>query len=310
MQQPRLLEAELALALLFTVPVLALEGRMSANETSSCRSLEGAALLWSKANLRFINVGEDHGTNEVPEIFADLVCSAGTNGRPIIVGLEMNAQSNLDAYFDAPDRAAAERRILGSDEWKSGSDGRTSKAMLALLAELSAWRRQGLVKKVVAISVSRMEAIDRSDQESLAKAVALGEKRMAEVLLHAASESPEALVITLAGSFHASRRNDHPEIIAYKPMGAYLPVGQTLALMIDHSGGSTWDCDLKGCGPQHLKSSASLPRGVSLDRKSGEDSGFDGILAIGTRVTPSSPSNGRKPFRQPRGALIQQPAGK
>jgi len=171
MQQPRLLEAELALALLFTVPVLALEGRMSANETSSCRSLEGAALLWSKANLRFNNVGEDHGTNEVPEIFADLVCSAGTNGRPIIVGLEMNSQSNLDAYFDAPDRAAAERRILGSDEWKSGSDGRTSKAMLALLAELSAWRRQGLVKKVVAISVSRMEAIDRSDQESLAKAV-------------------------------------------------------------------------------------------------------------------------------------------
>jgi len=306
MQHSRILTVKLAFVVLITVPVPAFHGRTSASERSTCRSLEGTALLWSKTELRFVNVGEAHGANEVPRIFADLVCSAGITGRPIIVGLEMNSQIGLDAYFGAPDRATAEQRLLSSDEWKADGDGRTSKAMLALLADLAAFQRRGLVRKVVAISVSRMEGIEGTDQAALVKAVASGERRMAETLIQAAAESPDALVITLAGSFHASKRNGYPDVIPYEPMGAYLPAEHTVALMIDHLGGGNWGCDPQGCGPQPWKSNASLPRGVVLDRKPSHDLGFDGILAIGTRVTPSPPANGRKPFRHASGALIQQ----
>jgi hypothetical protein len=299
---------ELAFTVLFTLPMLALASPGAAVEESLCRPLPGAELLWSRASLRFVNVGEAHGSNEVPEIFGDLVCSARASGRPIVVGLEMGSQTELDAFFAEPNRAAAEKRILGSDEWRAGGDGRTSKAMLALLTKLAALQRQGVVKKVVAISVSRMEGAF-TDQESFLKVVASGEKRMAEVLIRAAGESPDALVITLAGSLHASKRKGSPGFIPYDSMGAYLPPEETVALVVDHLGGTTWGCDQKGCGPQPWKSTLSRPRGVFLDRKSSESPDFDGTLAIGTRVTASPPANGGKPFRHSKDALIQKPAG-
>ena len=310
MRLRKLTKVGLACAVFVAVPCLTLADETAQQGKPVCRPLAGAATLWSKAGLRFVTVGEAHGASEVPRIFADLVCSAGANGRPVIVGLEMNSQSGLDVYFAAPDRASAERSILGSDEWKAGGDGRTSKAMLALLADLAAYQRQGLVRKVVAISVARMEGMAGTDQESMIKAVASGERRMAEVLTRAAAQSPGALVIALAGSFHAAKHNSYPDVVRYEPMGAYLPAGQTVALMIDHLGGTSWQCDQQGCGPKPWKSDTSLPPGVNLDRKPGDDPGFDGVLALGTHVTASWPANGAKPFRHAKGALIQQPAAK
>lgn len=58
-----------------------------------CESLQGAEQLRPRPGLRCIIVGETHGTTETPAIFADLICAAREDKRPIIVGIELHDQS-------------------------------------------------------------------------------------------------------------------------------------------------------------------------------------------------------------------------
>ena len=270
----------------------AIHGGTPKTDASRCQPVDGAEALWSRADLRFINVGEAHGTNEVPAIFADLVCAARSTGRPIIVGLEL--QELPVGYFDAPTRKIAEQTILKTLDWRTSLDGRTSRAMLAMMSELRDLKRKGIVKQIVPISVSRMVNIDSSSQDSMMKGAAAGEKAMAQELLEAAATAKEALVITLTGNLHAAKRRGEPGMIPYDSMGTYLPPERTIALDIDHHGGKTWGCQLKSgkakCGVMPWNSTHKNGRGVILGVKADRGPEFDGILSIGTPVTPSRPA--------------------
>lgn len=52
-----------------------------------CRSISGADALVNRTDLRWIVVGEMHGTKETPEVFSDLTCLASAS-RPVIVAVE------------------------------------------------------------------------------------------------------------------------------------------------------------------------------------------------------------------------------
>ena len=216
-----------------------------------------------------------HGTTETPAIFADLVCSAQTTNRSIVVGIELQGQDALDAFMDHPgDRAAEVTKLLSTEEWKR-HDGRTSTAMLALVERLRALKMDGVVSDIVAFSATRAG-------ESAAK----GEERMASALLGAAERRPGALVIALAGNVHACKKT-MAEIGPYSLMASFLPPGQTVSLVVTDRGGQAWNCQSGACGPHALNASGGGNRGITW---ASPHPCFDGVLSTGLLATASGPA--------------------
>ena len=75
-------------------------------------------------------VGEQHGTNETPSTFANLVCLA-SKGRPVVVAVEQptGEQAAIDAYLMSDGGRVAEAAFLKSAIWTNKfKDGRSSQA--------------------------------------------------------------------------------------------------------------------------------------------------------------------------------------
>jgi hypothetical protein len=246
-----------------------------AEERPQCSPIPGAEQLWARSGLRFVLVGEMHGTTETPAIFGDLVCSARATKRTIIVGVELREQQALEVFMGAENHDADVKELLSTAEWKR-DDGRTSTAMLALVQELRALRVNGLVSGIVAFSASHAG-------ESAAK----GEERMAAAILRAADRNPEALVIVLTGNVHACKQI-LPEVGSYRLMASFLPPAQTVSLVVTDRGGQAWNCQNGTCGPNALGPSGGVSRGVKL---MSPHAGFDGVLSTGLAATASSPAS-------------------
>jgi hypothetical protein len=222
-----------------------------AEERPGCEPIAGTDQLWSKPALRFVLVGEMHGTKETPEIFRDLVCSAHELKRPIMVGIELKEQLAVDGFMASRNHDLAASILLSKREWNH-SDGRTSQAMLALLEDLRALGLRGVVSGVVAFSATRQG-------ETAAK----GEERMASALLAAARRYPKALVIVLTGNVHACKRM-LAEVGPYPLMASFLPSAGTVSLFVTDRGGAAWNCQGDGCGPHSLSSSGGFQREIKL----------------------------------------------
>jgi hypothetical protein len=236
--------------------------------------------LWSQPGLRFVVVGEMHGTTETPAIFADLVCAARITQRPIVVGVELRDQDAIDAFMGSDgsgNHESAIHELLSKREWRL-PDGRTSQAMLMLLEELRALKLQGIVSGVVAFSQAQPGAPDAEREE-----------RMASVLLSAAKRNPYALVIALTGNVHACKKT-LAEIGSYPLMASFLPSAETVSLFVTDRGGEAWTCDGSGCGPHSFGSAGALNRGIALSQSASPLPGFDGVLSTGLKATASSPA--------------------
>src|ERR1019366_6675280 len=122
-----------------------------ADTIPGCEPLPGAGTLWSRPNLRFVLVGEMHGTVESPAIFRDLVCAAASGKRPIVVGVERSAreQKAIDAFMAPENHEVAVNALLAERGWNA-FDGRSSRAMLMLLETLRALKLKEQVSDVVA----------------------------------------------------------------------------------------------------------------------------------------------------------------
>ena len=245
----------------------------SAEERDSCSPIPGAERLWARSELRFVLVGEMHGTNETPAVFGDLVCSASETKRTIIAGLEVRDQQALNRFMDSKNRETSVKELLSTDEWK-GTDGRASSAMLVLLERLRSLKADGLLSRVIAFSASGGSA-------------AQDEEAMSSALLRASTANPGALVIVLTGNVHASKQ-ELSEVGSYRLMGSFLPPAETVSLLVTDRGGEAWNCQDGSCGPHTLASSAGVTRAITLISP---HVGYDGVLATGLSVTASKPAN-------------------
>jgi hypothetical protein len=252
-----------------------------AEQQPSCVGISGTEQLWSRPGVRFIVVGEMHGTAETPAIFRDLVCSAVAAKRPVLVGVELRDQHEIDVFMRPGNDEAAVRNLLSAKEW-TRSDGRSSRAMLTLLKELRAFKLKGLISGVVAFA-------DTFPQESAAQ----GEKRMAAALQAAANKNPDALVIALVGNVHACK-GTLPDVGPDPLMASFLPVAETVSLFVTDRGGEAWNCQGGGCGPHELGSSGGNERGITLSPAASPLPGYDGVLSTGHRATASSPAIGKQ----------------
>jgi hypothetical protein len=238
--------------------------------------LPGAQTLWSKPGVRFVLVGEMHGTAETPLLFRDLVCAAESAQRPIVVGLErsVDEQPAIDAFLSTGNHADAATALLAQRGWHA-FDGRSSRAMLALLEDLRALQREGRTVEVVAFS-------DFRPGDSPAQ----GEKRMASALMAAADRHPNGLVLTLTGNVHASKK----ELSSDATMAMELPSAETLSLLVIDRGGEAWNQSEEGCGPHKYRSIGGDSRGITLSEKAAPVAGFDGVASTGLAATASAPA--------------------
>lgn len=254
-------------------------------EAPSCNPFTGAQAVLQDRKIDWLVVGEVHGTRDIPESFADLVCAAAHEGRKVVVALELPVtdQDMIDAFMASDGGAEACKRFLAGSFWHSGRDGRSSEAMFALLDRLRTMRRDGRILAVMAIKPGGGEAASISEYE----------KAMAGHVLQASREG--ALTLVLVGSVHAQlRERSSANAIAYLPMAAYLPRVSTRTLQVAGQGGSAWTCLAEvsngalDCGEHVMpEPKRRYPRGmVMLDR---EGAPYDGYLNIGAPFTASPP---------------------
>jgi len=228
--------------------------------------------LWARSGLRFVLVGETHGTTETPAIFGDLVCSARVTKRPIIVGLEFREQKVLDRFLESRSDELRIKEPLSADEWK-GTDGRASEAMLLLLERLGDMKADGSLLSIAAFSAASDSA-------------ARDEEAMAAALIRASASRPDSLVIVLTGNVHASKKK-LLEVGPYQLMGSFLPTTQTISLLVTDRGGEAWNCQSGSCEPHKLGSTGAMDRGITLISLY---PGYDGILSTGLPATASIPA--------------------
>ena len=244
---------------------------------SPCPDLPAVEALWAKP-VRWIVVGEMHGTAEGPAAYADLVCHAGTD-RPVVAAVEQfeSDQPLIDAFIASDGGAAARTALLKARMWSTG-DGRSSMAYLALFERLRLLVREGRVSRVVAF-----QPVLTAPPEPGAYEAAMADR------LRAASTDASTRVVVLVGNVHAMLKEVNFGQAPYLPAATLLPKEATLTLNLATNGGSAWNCTREGCGPHDLWTPpTSYPRGIVL----GGDGTWSGVFNLGVPATASPPVTG------------------
>ncbi|MFC7380233.1 hypothetical protein [Brevundimonas sp. GCM10030266] len=244
----------------------------------ACAPVSGSDALWGE-ELRFIAVGELHGTAEAPAAFADLVCLALKKG-PVTAVLEypVQMQATFDAFMAEPDADAARALLL---DYPHGPfryhDGRGSEAMLAMLQRFRALHQAGGDLKLLA-SVPASPRVEGFTQSH-------AELDRAQLWSAAARAAPERRMMIFVGSVHAGKARRFGSSLGL-PAAAHFRPEEVLSLYVATNGGEAWNCR-EECGPYALTPlDLGDRRGVVIAPEA--DGAFDGYLAVGP-ATASPP---------------------
>lgn len=256
-----------------------------AGQPNACTPLPGWDNAIANQGIRWIVIGEMHGNNESPELFADAVCLTARS-RQVVVAIELSAdiQSAIDAFMASDGGPFARRALLATEPWSSEiKDGRSSEAFFRLLDRLRKMRRSGSIAGVVAFQpgVSDFKA------EALPPGPGAYEEAMARRVRGAAQ--PGATVIALVGNVHAMR-TEVSFRERYLPMAGRLPQEQLITFNINGRSGHTWACMGRpmSCASHPLPSrDVGRTRGVVMN--DGNNGPYSGVIAVGGPLTASPP---------------------
>jgi len=250
----------------------------------ACRRFSGAEQIWSNPSLRFVFIGEVHGSNETPAALRELLCDALVHGRHVTVALERPSveQADLDRVVTAKDASAAVARLLRQPGWRQGGfDGRASKAMLRLLLSLREFQTPEAAVPIFAFDVP-----------SVGTRPGVRDEAMGNALLAIHQKRPQDLILVLTGNAHAFQA----PTFGYRPAAMYLPQNERLSLEVTSNGGQSW-ADIDGaCGVARMGASATSGdrlREIVLDPHLAPFGKVDGILSLGVATTASSPAVGK-----------------
>lgn len=246
-----------------------------------CQAIPGWDRVISDKKIRWIVLGEMHGTNEMPEIFADAVCLT-SEVRPTIVALELPAtdQPLIDAYLKSDSGPEAKQSFLEASIWNSSfKDGRSSEAMFRLFERLHRLHNAGKVRTVIAFAPVRFKELPSSAEY---------ERAMADII---ATNTPKGVpALILVGNLHAMQTKVNFGREPYLPMAGHLPQGNTLTFDIVSDGvSSAWACIAPGkCSATTFgRNGDKGERRLVLSNKSNEP--YDGQLFLGSSTTASGP---------------------
>ena len=219
-----------------------------------CAPPAGVEALWRDPDIRYVVLGEYHGTDAMPAAAAEIACDAAKSGARTLVALEM-PQRHQDVLAAFVEGTISADDMLAASEWGRRRDGTGSIAMLALLQRLRDLRSAGLD-----VSVAAVQGASSSDAD-LAALVARFDPptevdarrssydlQMAANLLDHAARVRAARVILLVGEAHgivhpspSSSFNPQTGAVTHfirMHTAAALPRDQTISLRFTHAGGS------------------------------------------------------------------------
>lgn len=246
-----------------------------------CTDIAGWDAVLADDATRWIVLGEMHGNNESPAVFADAVCHTARS-RAVVAALELpdTMQPQIDAFLASDGGVDAQQALLAAPFWhETFKDGRSSGAMFRMIQRLQVMYRQHMVQGIVAFQATGFTA-----QPSQAEYEAALAARVEQ------AAAGGATVLVLVGNVHARLTEVHFGT-TYLPMAAHLPHGQTITMDISSLGGETWGCTGQpiACGPIPMRGD-----GLLLDRpevRLGDMAGADysGVLDLGGPISVSAP---------------------
>ncbi|MGB6305954.1 MAG: hypothetical protein WBF45_19555 [Acidobacteriaceae bacterium] len=250
---------------------------------AACTPIPGADQIWSNKRVHWVFIGEVHGSNEAPSAFIDLVCDSFAHDKNVTVAVErpMSEQGALTGVLSAKDLSIAEMTLLDQPGWKSGMDGRASKAMLKLLLSLRVLRAAHPGLNIFAFETP-YKLGDRPGKR---------DEAMGQALLTFGKSRPNDLILILTGNVHAMQSS----MFGYDPAAMFIPPTERLSLEVTDTGGESWADSNGGCGPSTggaEERGRSHPRGIYLDPHLAPYGKVDGILALGVPLTASEPADG------------------
>ena len=266
------------------IPLLVAAGLILSSLTvfAACPLTPGAGQIWSDISVRWILIGEMHGSNETPSAFGNLVCDALNHRKQVTVALERptSEQAALDGIVTGKDVAAAEKALLAEPDWKNGMDGRASQAMLRLLLYLRALRKKHNGLHVAAF-----------DAPFTGEGPGARDQAMGHALLALATANPRSLVFVLTGNVHAMQS---PQF-GYELAAMYLPANERISLEVTDTGGESWATYDGSCGSSKggvETKGRTMPFGIFLDPSLAPYGKVDGVLSLGIPLTASPPAAG------------------
>jgi hypothetical protein len=236
--------------------------------------IPGLSRMLDRPGLRYLVIGEMHGTEEMPAFFGDLAAEAAAK-RPVAVVLEYPERfgRDLQTYLASSGDQAARAALLSTDFWTKWHDGRSSRAMFALIEKLRA-----LQVPVFAC------------QPTGSAGDAGGYERVMGECWKQAAEASKRLTLILVGNAHASYMPVFGDTL---PAAAHLPREETVSLDNLFSPGWSWHCEkVDKCGeyPSHGDDDPKA-RGIYPGQEIPEKLGtFDGAYSVGPRFTASPPA--------------------
>lgn len=197
-------------------------------------------------------LGEYHGSNEIPELFLQVVCEGleRKGSGSVGVALELPARFN-EQYFSRVDQARTLKQEVAADEfWNEFGDGRHSGAMLKLvwkLIDLSSLNDGRL----------RIVAFEQPDLDVSA----------AQDLVELATQTDVESVLVLTGSAHA-RLTPMPGFDGSHLAGNVAQAGVTVwSVSALPASGNAWIC-MPECGSREIPSGRPVPSSVELSQGS------------------------------------------
>jgi hypothetical protein len=242
-------------------------------------------------NSHGVVVGDMHGTAEAPAFVSAVACNLLRADRAVLLALEYPAceqhfvEDFVQAREDDPRRA-----LLASPFWtRPTQDGRTSRAMLALLD----WVRQ----EIAGGARIRVIAFDFCPKQSASGAASFDARDEAmAVRLHQelSTLSPGEVPVIFTGNVHARKTKGLPFLNAPPGSEAAQPLGYRikdlgfLHMNIAYSGGTAWNCFESACGV-HGSTGSPAPAVTSFLIRPSADPAYDVEYFVGP-LTASPPA--------------------
>lgn len=211
----------------------------------TCRAVPGAEALIADRGLHYVFIGETHGSREEPEIVADLACQLAASGRPIVVALEKDPDTQLaiDTYLRSDGSPAARGGFLASLLWSRGAKyGQASRAYFDMFEHLRELSRVYPTLEVLAFD-GLPAIVGPSESANVWSNRGMAERLQAERQIH-----PEALILVYVGSVHARAKSADIGGEVFQTAASLLPAEERLSLRFSAEGGEAWNCQAAGCG--------------------------------------------------------------
>jgi hypothetical protein len=229
--------------------------------------------------------GELHGTNEIESFVQKLICEVASGGSTVWLGLEIPKieQAGVDRFLLSRGDGLSRHELLQGRFWK-GQDGRSSRAMLALLERLRQLKSSGM-KIQVALFVPAYK-----DSRSY-------EADLANNIISVREQHPQDRLIILVGNAHGRSVNQSIQGgDRFPSMAGHLreKYPDLITLKAEYAPGEAWTCE--GLSTEKPECGAHATGGTNRGDKpfiepfKGPDpDGYTGAFYVG-HITASLPA--------------------